>query len=400
MGRVQEAVGLLGEEQEIGVYAHVPFCKRKCPYCDFKSIEAARPPEDRFAFCLARELEKITGEEGLENALLRTIYLGGGTPSILTPETVAKIIDSIKSFFRPAEGLEATLEANPDTVDLQKLAAFRKAGATRLSIGFQALDDRHLVLLGRPHTAEAALDAFRLAREAGFVNVGVDLMFAIPGQTLAGWEATLKRVSVLRPEHISLYGLTIEEGTPFHGRYGKGREGLPSEETEARMYIMAREALTGAGYSHYEVSNFALPGFESRHNSRYWKGADYLGIGPSAHSYLSRPGWGRRWWNIAAPYEYMERVEKGESPKEAGEVLTREEAMAESVMLGLRMVEEGVNGTLFAERFGLPPEDAFSGWDELASEGLVTRRGQDFKLTEKGLLFLNEILLRLSPKAS
>lgn len=399
MGRVQKIVGLLGEEQKVGVYAHVPFCKKKCPYCDFKSIEAARAPEDRFAGCLLKELEKTTIETGLQGASLSTIYMGGGTPSILSPDTVAGIISRIRSTFREAQEPEVTLEVNPDTVDLQKMTGFREGGVTRLSIGFQALDDRHLVLLGRAHTAEAALQAFSSARQAGFANVGVDLMFAIPGQTLTDWEATLLKVAALRPEHISLYGLTIEEGTPFHGRYGKGRIGLPSEETEARMYLKAREVLVDAGYRHYEVSNFALPGFESRHNSRYWKGADYLGIGPSAHSYISKPLWGRRWWNIAAPYEYMDRVEKGESPIEAGEELTREDAMLEAVMLGLRMIEEGVKYGPFIERFGLAPDEAFI-WDELISEGFVDKRGQDLVLTEKGLLFLNEVLLSLTPKAS
>lgn len=391
-------MGLLGEEQEVGVYAHVPFCKKKCPYCDFKSIEAARAPEDAFAGCLLKELEKTAHDTGLQQAPLGTIYLGGGTPSILSPDTVAGIIGKIKSTFREAQAPEVTLEVNPDTVDLQKLAAFRTGGVTRLSIGFQALDDRHLVLLGRAHTAEAALQTFSFAREAGFANVGVDLMFAIPGQTLVDWEATLRKVSSLRPEHISLYGLTIEEGTPFHARYGKGREGLPSEEIEARMYLMAREILADAGYRHYEVSNFSLPGFESRHNSRYWKGADYLGVGPSAHSYISKPLWGRRWWNIAAPYEYMDRVEKGESPREAGEELTREDAMLEAVMLGLRMVEEGVKHGPFAARFGVAPVEAFT-WDALISDGFVDKLGQDLVLTEKGLLFLNEVLLSLTPKA-
>jgi oxygen-independent coproporphyrinogen-3 oxidase len=215
MGRVQKTVGLLGEKQEVGVYAHVPFCKRKCPYCDFKSIEAARAPEERFAGCLTKELEKVTAEEGLQGALLSTLYLGGGTPSILSPNTVANIVNSIKSFFRPAEDLEVTIEVNPDTVDLEKLAAFRGGGVTRLSIGFQALDDRHLVLLGRAHTAEASLKAFSLAREVGFTNVGVDLMFAIPGQTLADWETALRRVCDLGPEHISLYGLTVALSRPL-----------------------------------------------------------------------------------------------------------------------------------------------------------------------------------------
>ena len=378
----------------------MPFCKRKCPYCDFKSIEALRAPEERFAGCLIKELEKTVGEAGLQGARLSTLYLGGGTPSILSPDTVKNILDSIISFFKPSEDLEVTLEVNPDTVDLGKLIGFRSSGVTRLSIGFQAMEDRHLVLLGRAHTAEAAIKAFTLAREAGFTNVGIDLMFAIPGQALSDWEAALEKAAQLKPEHISLYGLTIEEGTPFHGRYGKGRVGLPTEEIEASMYLMAKDVLTEAGYRHYEVSNFALPGFESRHNSSYWKGADYIGLGPSAHSYLSKPGWGRRWWNIAAPYEYMERVEAGESPVEEIDALTREDAMNEALMLGLRMVEEGLKGGPFRERFGLTPVEAFSGWDNIFSDGLVEARGLDLVLTRKGLLFLNEILLRLTPKGS
>lgn len=398
MGRFQETLGVRGEEQEIGVYVHVPFCKRKCPYCDFKSIEAARAPEDRFAGCLSSELQKISEREGIKGAILRTLYFGGGTPSILSPSVIEKIIQSVKSSFRPAEDVEVTLEANPDTVDLEKLTAFRRAGVTRLSIGFQALEDRHLVLLGRAHTAEAALNAFKHAREAGFDNVGVDLMFAIPGQTLGDWERTLGKVTELRPEHISLYGLTIEEGTPFHGRYTKGKEGLPAEEDEARMYHMAVERLTEAGYRHYEISNFALPGFESRHNSGYWKGADYIGLGPSAHSFLSKPGWGRRWWNVPGPYEYMESVEKGESAVEDQEELTRIDAMLEAVMLGLRMVDEGLKGGSFKKRFGLSPFEALTGWDNLISDGLIETRGEDILLTSKGLLFLNEALLGITPK--
>lgn len=400
MGRVQEAVGLLGKDREIGVYCHVPFCKKKCLYCDFKSIEAKGAPSGRFADSIARELEVTTRESGLNDARLSTIYLGGGTPSILSPETIARIIRSTKSFFRPAEDIEVTLEVNPDTVDLEKLTAFREGGVTRLSIGFQALDDRHLALLGRAHTAEAALRAFSLAREAGFTNAGVDLMFAIPGQTLTDWEETLKKVAALKPEHISLYGLTIEEGTPFHGLYGKSREGLPDDELEAAMYLMAKDTLEAAGYLHYEVSNFCLPGFESRHNSRYWSGAEYLGLGPSAHSYLSTPNWGRRWWNVPGPYDYMERVERGESPVEAAEELTKEEAMNEAIMLGLRMPGRGLDGAAFRQRFGLSPEQAFSGWDELISGGLVEPRGKGLLLTRRGLLFLNEILLRLEAKGA
>lgn len=398
MGRVQEAVGIHGEKQEVGVYVHVPFCRRKCPYCDFKSVESDSPPEKRYIACLARELEMTAGGEGLKGALLATLYMGGGTPSILSPAAIARIIESTASFFTPVKDLEVTIEVNPDTVDPAKLSAFRKAGATRLSIGFQALDDRHLALLGRPHTAEAALKTFHSAREAGFSNAGVDLMFAIPGQTLDDWEATLRKVSSLRPEHVSLYGLTIEEGTPFHGRYARGGGGMPSEEEEARMYLMARQVLMEAGYRHYEISNFALPGFESRHNSRYWSGACYIGIGPAAHSYLPMPGWGRRWWNVAGPYDYMERVESGGSPKEAEEELSREDAMFEAVMLGLRKVGEGVDGERFAEKFGLYPAEAFTGWEGAFSERLIISRGRDMALTEKGLLFLNEVLLPLAPK--
>lgn len=398
MGRVQKALGVRGEEQEIGIYIHVPFCRRKCPYCDFKSIEAARAPEERFAGCLLKELGVVSQKECLQDPVLCTLYFGGGTPSILSPAIVAEIIRSVRSSFKPGEGPEITLEANPDTVGLEKLTALKDAGVTRLSIGFQALDDRHLVLLGRTHTAEAALGAFSQARKAGFENIGVDLMFAIPGQTLSDWERTLSKVAALKPEHISLYGLTIEEGTPFHGIYGKAKEGLPTEEDEARMYLMARDMLTAAGYRHYEVSNFALPGYESRHNSRYWKGADYIGLGPSAHSYISGPGWGRRWWNIIGPYEYMERVERGESPKEGEEELGRTDAMMEAVMLGLRMVDEGLKGGPFRERFGVSPVEGVAGWDGLISEGLVETRGEDIILTSKGFLFLNEALLRLSPK--
>lgn len=396
-------MGIRGEERRpLGIYVHIPFCVSKCPYCDFASTDEPRIPEERYTACITRELETLI-EKGraAKNTPLETVYFGGGTPSIFSPSSIAKIIEKIKSSFAPEKDIEVTLEANPDTIDKEKLPGFKAAGVNRLSIGFQSLDDGILKTLGRTHSAQKALDSFNRAREAGLDNIGVDLIFAVPGQDLETWRATLMKATGLRPEHISLYGLTIEEGTPFHniyrdGRYPEGGPPLPSEEEYIAMYKEAVSLLSLKGYVHYEISNFALPGKASRHNSRYWSGADYIGLGVSAHSYLSRPGWGRRWWNETSPLKYMDSVESAGEAAAAGEELGRVEAMTEALMLGLRVLGSGVSGEAFKSRFGIYPREAVKGFDDLLKEGLIDTRGEDITLTPKGVLVSNEIMLRIS----
>lgn len=304
---------------------------------------------------------------------------------------------SIKDSFRTPGTPEITLEVNPDTVNLEKLKGFRDNGVNRLSIGLQALSETHLKTLGRTHTVQRALDAFKEARAAGFENIGVDLIFGIPGQTVKEWEDALSKVAGLKPEHISLYGLTIEEGTPFYPLYGtgRGREMLPGEAAETQMYRSAIKLLTEGGWRHYEISNFARPGFESVHNSGYWLGVDYIGLGVSAHSYLSSPGWGRRWWNTPDIEGYMREVELHGRAVEASEDLGRGEAMLEAVMLGLRMIEKGIDGERFRAMFDAYPAEALKGVDKLVKEGFLRMRGEDVLLTEKGVLLSNEVFLEL-----
>lgn len=372
----------------------------KCPYCDFRSAVLSSMPEREYTESLLKELYFVTGKEGLEKRPLDSIYIGGGTPSLFSPSSISKVVSSIKGLFIPADALEVTLEVNPDTVDREKLEGFFNAGVNRLSIGAQSLNDRELQAIGRTHSAERAVGVFKEARAAGFENIGLDAIFGLPGQSVEDFIGTLEKFERLRPEHISVYGLTIEEGTRFHKLYGKERrpEGLlplPDEDEEAGMYGEAIRLLTSSGWEHYEVSNFALPGFRSVHNGRYWHGLDYIGLGVSAHSYLSYPSWGRRWWNENTASKYMDRIEKEGAAVCGMEELTREEALTESLMLGLRLINEGVEVQAFKERFGLSTWEAFPNLKILEKEGFVKATEGNIVLTGSGLLLSNEVFLRI-----
>jgi putative oxygen-independent coproporphyrinogen III oxidase len=400
-------VGILGKEkieETIGVYAHIPFCVHKCRYCDFKSVAPGKKlPETRYAECVERELSSVAEKEGLSGAPrnLESLYIGGGTPSLFSPSSIERIIKTILSFFPPLENTEITLEANPDTIDAARLRGYRKAGVNRLSLGFQSLIDTELKTLGRTHSAGKALRSFEAARLCGFWNVGVDLIYGVPGQSLESWVESLQKVVSLRPEHISLYNLTLEEGTPFHRSYvderDESRPTLPAEDEEVRMYGAAVDMLERAGYAHYEISNWSLEGFESAHNRRYWTGGDYLGLGSSAHSFLRGVGWGTRWWNEPDPYRYMTLIEEKGEAAAGSETLTREEAMTESLMLGLRMLDRGIDATAFKGLFGVYPKEAFGNWAVLKDEGLIEERGEDLALTPEGVLLSNEVFLRMRP---
>ncbi len=397
-------MGILGKEKigkTVGVYAHIPYCVSKCPYCDFKSVVSKELPEKRYAGCVLTELASVLRKDGGELASrpLESLYIGGGTPSLFSPRTIDLLVRSIRSSFNPFKDTEITLEVNPDTADPERLRGYAGAGVNRLSIGFQSLIDSELEALGRTHSADKALKSFAAARSAGIKNIGVDLIYGVPGQSVESFTDSLQKVIDLRPEHISLYNLTLEEGTPFHRSYVMEKDPasvpLPPEEDELRMYWKAADLLGGAGYGHYEISNWALPGLRGVHNSRYWTRADYIGLGSSAHSYLSAPGWGRRWWNESGPALYMRRIDEGGEASTASETLTREEAMTEALLLGLRMLDKGIEGTRFKARFGLYPKEAFREWAALEREGLLASRGVDLLLTPGGVLVSNEVFLRL-----
>jgi oxygen-independent coproporphyrinogen-3 oxidase len=290
---------------DVGAYVHVPFCRKRCPYCAFVLIESDGSLHGRF-------VDKICREIGQARPRARTLYFGGGTPSLLGPAPIARMIEAVGG-----SPEEITVECNPEGL---RLEGFREAGVTRITLGIQALDDVLLKFLGREHDAEGARKAYREASRA-FDNVCVDLIFGVPGQTLDGWRRTLEEVRSWQPAHVSLYGLTYEKGTPFEEIRNRQPEGL-----ERAMYEQAMERLSG--YHHYEISNWALPGFESQHNRAYWEGRPYLGFGPGAHSFAAP----ERWWNVANVREYLDR----DDVIAGRETLTAEQVRIERLLLGLR----------------------------------------------------------------
>lgn len=374
------------------LYLHIPFCRRKCPYCAFVSRESHEDPGG-YADLLQAEMRLASLGPAPETPL-ESIYFGGGTPSLLEPGRAAGLIRLAAETFGLAESAEITLEANPGTVDLERLAGFRDAGVNRLSIGVQSFDDRMLIALGRIHTARQARDAFTAARLAGFDNIGIDLIHALPGQTKAMWLTELEQALLLAPEHMSIYGLTIEEGTPFAERYGEVTPLLPDEELAAEMFEAADGLLTSHGYEHYEIANYALPGCRSRHNSGYWHRDGYLGLGAGAHSFLRDAGFGTRFSNTPDLEEYADAIRHGKLPRLDVTPLTREDAMAECMFLGLRMAD-GVLFDSFRREFGADMELVYAReLSELADLGLIVRDDAGIHLTRRGMLLSNRVFMR------
>lgn len=371
-------------------YVHIPFCLSKCRYCGFNS--APVPPIERVErYCRALEQEIRISDFGFGS--LKTVYFGGGTPTILDPELISNIMSALRGKAAIDGQTETTIEANPETVDLEKLRKLLGMGFNRLSLGVQSFDDDALKMLGRAHDGKRVLQAFDQARSAGFNNVGIDLIYGIPGQGLGRWKEDLKRTVDLCPEHISAYSLTYEPGTEFTAWRDSGRIAPCQEDLEAEMFLAAIEALSQAGYQHYEVSNFSKPGFRSRHNLNYWHCGDYLGFGAGAHSHQG----GRRWANIGSPEGYASNAEKGESAVDFKEELTREQRTFEVIFLGLRMVE-GIGIEEFRLKWGLSPLDYRpEAWKDLFSKGMAINAGPDLRLTTKGLLIADCLLSEFAP---
>ncbi len=272
----------------LSVYIHVPYCLKRCPYCDFNTYAVGQVPEDDYVSALLRELDATAKRPPWEGRRVATVFFGGGTPSLLAPDSIDRLLDRLDARFGIQADAEISLEANPGSLEgsaPERLAELRKAGVNRLSIGAQSFDDRHLATLGRIHRAGDTLETLAAARRAGFDNLSLDLIFAVPGQTIADWQRDLERVVALAPEHVSAYGLTYEEGTPLERDLAAGNVEPATEETEAAMYEAAISTLAGAGYRHYEISNFARPGYQCRHNVTYWSWGDYLGLGAGAHGF-------------------------------------------------------------------------------------------------------------------
>lgn len=376
----------------IGIYVHIPYCVQKCPYCDFNSIAAASIPENAYINAVLKELAAhIKQRPSLSKKTLETIYIGGGTPSLISPQYIKRLISSIRQSFSRANPPEITLEANPGTVTKNSLTAFRDAGINRLSIGIQSLNDRMLKTLGRIHSAKDSLKCYEYAQSAGFDNIGIDLIFGVPGQSAGEWAKDLETAIRLKPEHISAYNLTIEEGTSFFNLRKGGKIFLPSEEEEIIMYELAMDKLKEAGYHHYEISNFSFNGFESRHNLRYWSCMDYIGLGAGAHSYASSPDWGIRWWNESDPAAYMRHIQNMGLAIAGKEKLAKEEAWEEGVFLGLRRIA-GIEMDWFAVKFNASLKDLYAHQiAKLRREGMLDEDAHSLRLTRKGILLSNAV---------
>jgi putative oxygen-independent coproporphyrinogen III oxidase len=365
-----------------GLYLHIPFCLTKCHYCDFYSSTDSSPIQD-FIAALAQEMRLYRAC----HPLFDTLYLGGGTPSLLAAEDITEIFRQIHRNFTFTTDAEITLEANPDDVTAAKLRLWRDLGVNRLSLGVQSLNDIELRFLGRRHTAAQSRQAALLAREAGFDNLGIDLIYALPGQTEAGWLATLKEVLVLQPEHLSCYLLTIEADTPLGKQQARGKFSPVPEERQRRFFLRTSEYLAERGYLHYEVSNFAREErYLARHNSKYWLQVPYLGLGPSAHSF----NWRWRWWNVRSVQEYCRLIGEGRAPIAGKEYLTQTQQHLETLCLGLRTCK----GIALADLIHFPKsEQTLAG---LCEAGLLTIEQDRARPTPEGFLVADSLALMLS----
>ena len=371
------------------LYIHVPFCLKKCHYCAFVS---STPKEDELAEypeLVLRELQ--LHEPG--TMPLASIYVGGGTPSLLRPSQLAQMLVQISGTLTIAADAEITLEVNPGTVDYSSLQGFRRAGINRISLGIQSFDDSVLHSLGRIHTANQSIRTIHEARKAGFDNISIDLIHSLPGQTLAEWHAELQQAADINPEHISVYGLTVEEGTPFARSYPDNSPELADEDHSADMFELADDFLGAAGYEHYEIANYARPGYRPEHNSGYWKRDGYLGLGVAAHSFL-REGFGRRFSNPDTLDKYRLGVMSGQLEVVEECRLTLNDAMAEYMYLGLRLTD-GLFLPAFEREFGRPLESIYpTAVADLIRLGLLMRTDTFLSLTRRGMLLSNQVFSR------
>lgn len=373
----------------ISLYLHVPFCLSKCPYCDFFSSD--RHPELLASYhrSLLDHLKIATGHGW--NGPVSTVFFGGGTPSLLTPDQVAAVIEGIDREFGVAADAEISMEGNPSSLSPENLSGFRRAGVNRLSIGVQSLDDVQLRRLGRRHTAAEAEAVFRAARGAGFDNLGADLMFALPGQSPEDLERDLERFLELGAEHLSCYGLTVEPGTEFENWRLRGELELPEDDRYATEYRAVHKRLSAAGYEHYEIANFAKPGKVCRHNANYWERRPCLGLGAGAHSFHPR-GWGERSAVPSDLPDYLDTVRQQRDPAELLESFSREEAARETVYLALRTAE-GLDGERFAATFGIPFERMFPA-EIRASAPYLHRDAENWRLDLDGWLIYDHLVSR------
>ena len=383
------------DKKELELYVHIPFCVRKCAYCDFLSFPSEECERASYVDALLKEIKGQ--KDKFKDYVVTTVFLGGGTPSLLREDDTARIFHALKESFDISRNAEITMEVNPGTVTAKKAAAWKLCGVNRLSIGLQSADDEELQMLGRIHTFQEFLDTWKIVREAGFDNVNIDLISAIPGQTLESWEKTLRTAAGLAPEHLSAYSLIIEEGTPFYKMYGEesGTAGaedasnrqlpLPDEDTEREIYKITEQILNRYGYHRYEISNYAKEGYECRHNLGYWERKEYLGLGLGASSLVNE----QRFRNTADMERYLKLFgtdgSKSGEVYEETEVLSAQEQMEEFMFLGLRKMK-GISGTEFEKTFGRTLDEVYGDTlDKLQRQGLIERAGDELRLTERGI---------------
>lgn len=371
-------------KKELELYLHIPFCVKKCAYCDFLSSICDDDTRQRYVEALCREI--CVRAEEFRNYTVTTVFMGGGTPSILTSEQIEKIFTTLHSCFDIQKEAEITIEVNPGTVNDEKIEAWKQAGINRISIGLQTVEDKELKMLGRIHTYREFLYTWQSIRKAGFRNVNIDLISAIPGQTVESWKKTLRVVAELNPEHISAYSLIIEEGTLFYELYGEDNlkkeerpkfyPSLPDEEADREMYEQTEKILREYGYHRYEISNYAKKDWECKHNTGYWERKEYLGLGLGAASLINNI----RFTNTSNLQQYIDENWEYQNK----EILTKEEEMSEFMFLGLRMCK-GVRNNNFFQQFGISMDDIYGKeLRELQKQGLLTEKQGNVKLTKKG----------------
>jgi oxygen-independent coproporphyrinogen-3 oxidase len=411
------------EAMQISVYVHIPFCRARCSYCDFSTYAGIESLIPAYAMALCREIESASERWG--RLAVTTIYFGGGTPSLLPCDLLVELLCALNRWFHVLDDAEVSLEANPGTIDADELYNLRRMGVNRLSLGVQSTHAHELGLLGRIHTWPQAVETVKAARDAGFDNLNLDFIFGLPGQTLLQWNETLKAALRLQPDHLSLYGLTIEKGTLLERRCANRELPKPDEDTAAEMYSLAERTLAQAGFFHYEISNWARanlgsrrpasgpeftdwqpqpPAFHRRagmrseeispwvcrHNLTYWRNEPWLGIGAGAHSWLN----GQRWSNVSHPLDYIESLKQGSAPVDEIETIERRLEMGETMMLGLRLAE-GVDETRFHARFGTTLGSTFGEeLSQLRDMGLLEWNELGTYLTPRGRLLGNQVFMQ------
>jgi len=369
------------------LYLHIPFCHRICNYCDFY-VTTARKHFAAYATAVETELDLTTIQPVLKPA--RTLYAGGGTPSFLPAAHWESIMEKVRGLCDASEMTEVTIEVNPSDVNWESARLWRRLGFNRLSMGVQSFLDSELSFLTRNHDAAQAVRAYDITREAGFTNVNIDLIFGLPGQTVENWKLSLDQAVRLQPEHVSVYNLTVEERTHLHKLVDQGKVALPDDDLQLSLFLTAIEKLGKAGYAHYEISNYAIPGFEAQHNSVYWNRQAYLGIGPSAHSYDGTS----RWWNVRNLPDYIERLGSARTAVETREVLSLEQLMIEGLLLGLRQTR-GLDITEYESQFNIHFDSQFATGLEKSRDWFTVKEDR-MRLTREGLFLYNAVCQSLT----